>query len=363
MMKISLSKKNNNDAVLSSTHDDIDAYEESKGLLMFKDGGNYEGGISLVKGNYSPSKRISLMLLAFMSLAIGGMLSVGVRTEQESVTAEDANVAVLSRKQLQIANFINGAALLRNIHITHHAGTLVCNIMTSLGPTPAFACMDQGNDKDSPWPQNASNPQPWGYNETAQQVQLFRPYFFFMSFEYRFYSKLHNTNWEYDNLVSMIVMRDPLGRFLSGGRCGEMNKAFNSGDPTNETQALFWEYANAKCADNYALRVLADNDHCVNGTDTSKACLEGAKRLLRRFTFIIDQSCLAESMVALGDKLHLNITVDNMVHHNKHPVTIRERLKNDTLYEFLQHRFRRDIELYEWSKKRSIVQCDKTDRF
>lgn len=163
-------------------------------------------------------------------------------------------------------------------------------------------------------------------------------------------------------------MRDPLGRFLSGGRCGEFHakhaKAIN-GDPTNDTQALFWEYANAKCSDNYALRVLADNDHCVNGADTSLACLEGAKRLLKRFTIIIDQSCLAESMVALGHKLHLNITADDFETklHHKHPVTIRERLKNDTLYDFLQHRFRRDIELYEWSKKRSIVQCDKIVRF
>merc|ERR1712113_1218438 len=100
-----------------------------------------------------------------------------------------------------------------------------------------------------------------------------------------------------------IVMRDPLERFLAGGRCGEFHGGMTkdiSGEPTSENQYLWWEYANSKCADNYALRALANNSHCVNGADTSQACLEGAKTLLERVTFIIDQACLAESMVALG---------------------------------------------------------------
>ena len=178
--------------------------------------------------------------------------------------------------------------------------------------------------------------------------------------------KLPRTNWEYKNLVSMIVMRDPLERFLAEGKCGGFHSNKKTplsinGDPTNETQAQYWEYANSGCADNYALRVLANESHCVNGANTTIDCLESAKDLLRRFTFILDQSCLSDAMVEMGKYLHLNITeqdFESRLHH-KHPPTVRERLGNDTLYEYLQDRFRRDIALYEWSKTQSVVQCDK----
>ena len=107
--------------------------------------------------------------------------------------------------------------------------------------------------------------------------------------------------------------------------------------------------------------MLADDPHCANGTDTSEACLEGAKDLLRRFTFVLDQSCLNDSMEIVGEQLNLTVNSFESIHHKKHPNVrpndVRTRLGNDTLLEFLQDRFRRDIELYEWSKSRSIVRC------
>ena len=50
-------------------------------------------------------------------------------------------------------------------------------------------------------------------------------------------------------------MRDPLERFLSGGKCGGFQTRIPN-DPTEDTQDVYWEYANSGCADNYALRVL-----------------------------------------------------------------------------------------------------------
>lgn len=64
-------------------------------------------------------------------------------------------------------------------------------------------------------------------------------------------------------------------------------------------------------------------------------------------------------MIALGNALHLNITrnsFESRLHHTHG--SIRDRFGNDTLYEFVKKRFQRDIELYEWSKKHSIVVCD-----
>ena len=100
------------------------------------------------------------------------------------------------------------------------------------------------------------------------------------------------------------------------------------------------------------------NQKCVNGSDTSTSCLDSAKELLKRFTFIIDQSCLAESMVALGKKLQLNVSASGFEGtHRRHDKSIRDRFGNDTLYDYVRTRFQRDIELYEWSKRRSIVVC------
>ena len=100
------------------------------------------------------------------------------------------------------------------------------------------------------------------------------------------------------------------------------------------------------------------NQKCVNGADTSTSCLESAKDLLKRFTFILDQSCLAESMVALGKKLQLNVTASGFEGtHRRHDKSIRDRFGNDTLYDYVRTRFQRDVELYEWGKRRSIVVC------
>ena len=57
-------------------------------------------------------------------------------------------------------------------------------------------------------------------NDTAAWVKFWRTYFHFSSSEYGKFGDLHPVNWEYENLVSMIVKRDPLERFLSGGKCG-----------------------------------------------------------------------------------------------------------------------------------------------
>ena len=42
-------------------------------------------------------------------------------------------------------------------------------------------------------------------------------------------------------------------------------------------------------------------------------------------------------------------------------MSTRDRIANDTLFEYLQTRFRSDIELYEWSKTQSIVRCDEAE--
>ena len=247
----------------------------------------------------------------------------------------------------------------------------MCGAMKKAGPVPDFACMGPG--ESGIWPANATKFNSWSREETPTKVKIFRPYFHYMSWEYHTFGNLHHTNWEYEDLVSMIVIKDPLERFLSAGKCGKFhtkkkNRPKNkpstnlAGDPKPETMALYWEYANDNCSDNYALRVLAADAHCVQGARTSRACLEGAKSLLRRFTFILDASCLGESLGVVGEALHLDLAPEDVGQKRHHPnEDVRGRFHNDTLYEFLRDRFRRDIELYEWAQARSVVQCAAKD--
>jgi len=334
---------------------DSDEIDESQGLLGDHDDDDDGDVVALTW------EMLLLITAFFFTLAIGGFF-VGAKYHRPQIE--------IPIKQMQIANYIKGSALLLSIHITHHAGTSLCIMMKKLGPAPGRACNGPGSkiwrakrDENYHWPANTTKnanllPASW---TSPMYVERFRPYFHFMSWEFGWFNfaNLHQPNWEweYDNLVSMIVMRDPMSRFLAGGKCGNIQQHLPN-DPTNETQDLYWEYANSPCSDNYALKVLAYNSTCANGADTSLACLESAKRLLRKFTFILDQECLGDSMVALGAALHLNITYEAFESrfHHQH-TSVRERMNNDTLYNFVWHRFRRDIELYEWSKSQSIVKC------
>ena len=262
---------------------------------------------------------------------------------------KDKDAVVL--KELQVQNYIEGRALMLNVHVTHHAGTVFCAKIGHVGPTyktPDFACMGGDN-----WPSNIPHSKSWSYNDTATMVDSLRPFFHMISWEYRYFGNLHQTNWEYENLVSVIVMRHPIDRFLAGGKCGRRGEHREPSTPQE-----WWEYAESKCADNYALRVLAPNKDCCNGANTSLEDLEGAKNLLRRFTFVMDQECLDDSLLVFAKIMDLPLEASSLKTglHKIHPPA-QERIANDTLYHFLENKFRRDIELYEWSKTISLVNC------
>jgi hypothetical protein len=232
-------------------------------------------------------------------------------------------------------------------HITHHAGgTSLCNWVKSNGPTPLFACKYGDN-----WPSNlttAKDRTPWTYQETNEYIPLLRKHFHLVSWEYTITDPLRSfqgTNWLNPNLVSVIVMRHPLDRLLSGREAPK----------GNVSEIDWWNHANGYHTNNYALRTLTSKESCVKGEKTGEDCVWLAKRLIRQFTIVIDQACFDESMEALSKKLKLGYEKDRTGAHSHPPA--KERIGYDDVYDFLVRRNRRDIELYEWSKSRSIVDC------
>ena len=123
----------------------------------------------------------------------------------------------------------------------------------------------------------------------------------------------------------------------------------------NRTAEAWWQLANhPKHTNNYALRVLSDSRKCCQGSNTSDAMYDLGKLLLGRFTFVLDQDCLDENLVALADQLGLKSFRSRVRNHR---LTARERIRNETLYQYLLDRNAQDMKLYWWAKKRSLVKC------
>merc|ERR1740139_2075808 len=100
---------------------------------------------------------------------------------------------------------------------------------------------------------------------------------------------LSETDWENPLLVSVIIVKDPIDRLMGGST--SINKIFGKADERN--QSAWWEYVQKSQTDNFALHKLTPKG-CPSGENTPLACLEAAKDVVKRFTFILDIACLDE---------------------------------------------------------------------
>lgn len=260
-------------------------------------------------------------------------------------------------RQKQIDNYKVGTGLSLNLHVTHHAGTFLCtDFARPNGPTPDFACMSGDN-----WPTDeVSNAYPWDRSEFERNVGLIRRHFHFISWEFGHQRWLRTEldqccNWEDERIVSMLVMRHPLDRLLAYD--GYASKKY--GSPESRTPEQWWSHANdPKHSNNFALRVLSRSRECCQGKDTDRKHLDIAKALLDRMTFVMDMQCLNDNLEEAARLL--NMTFAPHAGAKKHP-PVRERMGNDTLYEYYLERNKLDMELYAYAQKKSLVQCVKDE--
>eukprot|EP00985_Skeletonema_marinoi_P034738 scaffold44694_cov248-Skeletonema_marinoi.AAC.3 len=204
-----------------STNDDTledDEYEPIISTPSSQSNGKKLGvSASVYQHKIKALKWISYVLAAAVLLYSVKDIMFGVRMNREETEAvQDLEGEVVpSIKQQKIANYVKGTAIIRNIHITHHAGTSLCGQMGKVPNehTPGLLA--------------------WGKEGT---MILIGP---------RRHSKQVNTAIG----TKLCIKR------TGSGKCGGFQTKIPD-DPSNETQDLYWEYANSGCADNYALRVL-----------------------------------------------------------------------------------------------------------
>ena len=248
----------------------------------------------------------------------------------------------------QIRSYREGKGLIVSIHITHHAGTSMCGYMHQVGNVSDFACMTR-----------IGGPNPWTHGEAENNVALVREAGLHMvSWEYGppagFPSPpLSGMNWESPDVVSVYISRDPMDRSLAGD--GILNVRYGPAEQRSKSQ--WWDFANSYATNNFALSKLTGG-HCARGENTTKDCVLEGSALLRRMTFVLDQACLDEGLVALGRELGLS---PPKLRPPKHHSSARERINDPALYDFIKRQMQRDIELYEWSKGISLVTCNETN--
>lgn len=330
--------------------------------------------------------------------------------DQLPLTWEEAILKNMTQtKQTQIENYRKGTALMLNVHATHHAGTSFCSRIGRIGgknhsAAPGFACM---HDKDHVFPspeergcsgdefcktfdEMSKKYKPWSEEQTGPFVEAIRPYFHMTSWEFSKPSMiqdhhLDDPDWDYPNLLSVIITRHPLSRLLAGD--GGINKVYPGYNTGELSRRLWWDYAaygGRKESDNFFLRILASkprgsqrtvSNHVAKGinrttdevmrlfpTGIKKNDFNKAKYLMDKMTIVLDIECLTEGMEALGFLLGLDLPMyrPKPKHLVKRP-TPREMIGYDDVYEYLEAKHKWDIALYEYSKTISLVKCDELE--
>jgi hypothetical protein len=159
-------------------------------------------------------------------------------------------------------------------------------------------------------------------------------------------------------MVSVLVMRDPIDRALAGdydmGVKYPMIWSWSNGSLDD-----WWRFAHEeKHNNNYALSILSSDWACCNGSDTNPIYLDMAKTLLQRFTFVIDIACMKESLEQLASILGIELGHSEYYFQKSHPrIPLEERIPYPEVLEYLKEKNKLDIELYEWSKSVSLVNC------
>eukprot|EP00977_Amphora_coffeiformis_P029865 scaffold43139_cov199-Amphora_coffeaeformis.AAC.1 len=258
---------------------------------------------------------------------------------------------VTQQGQEQVQNYLDDKALILNVHITHHGGTTFCHFIGRSVGAPSFACMGV-RPQDNVTTDDFSKNYPWSHNQTEEKIEKARQYFHMLSWEFgrNKARPLAETNWEAPRLVSVLVLRHPLSRMLSG--IGKIYPRIKDGTADEEE---WWRFAKDKRQDNFALSYLLYRNQ--GSKEVTADHLKAAKKLVRRFTFVLDLSCLGESIAALADVLGIPQSEEKPPQTIPHPPP-RDRVPFPEVYDYLEHRNRYDIELYEWSKSLSLVKCD-----
>jgi hypothetical protein len=310
---------------------------------------------------YHPESKKNSTASPFNEMTMEAMIQTGHPESKKSSTASNSSSSPSIRPlrplaKVQAASYRNHKGIVLNLHITHHAGTTFCGAFfgspDAVGSVPSFACWKVRREDNVSTAYPKLNP--WSHERTASNVAIVRQYFHMISWEYTNAPNppISWTNWENENIFSVIIMRDPMSRMLAGD--GVIFTKYPGVIQGTANYSVLHKFAYSDYTDNYALRVLAGNG-CCGGNHTDRKHLEAAKDLIRRFSVVIDIECLKETLELLATN-EWNITLSTIRERRVKPPP-REVIWDNEIYEYLREKNKLDVELYEWSKSLSYLDC------
>jgi hypothetical protein len=174
---------------------------------------------------------LSLSLVVIMLVLVLGKKQRPIPTTNDPLYApEKATTSIVSESSgneyqvselsmTQINNYRAGTALILQIHIMHDdPGSALCDTIGhangDLDAPPEMCRLDLQHDR-FPFEPSADFPfeTPWNYSDTHSSILKVRKHFSFVSWAFDRKAPelpLRTTNWEDDNLLSVIVMRHPI---------------------------------------------------------------------------------------------------------------------------------------------------------
>ena len=169
---------------------------------------------------------------------------------------------------------------------------------------------------------------------------------------------LADTNWQDPNLISILVMVDPMTRLLEDSWA-----FFERTFPTEDVPYIIkdhsvgskpWLTFVQESPQNYVVQQLGQR-HSDPIRIKPKVLVAQAKDLLKRFTFVLDSACLEQGVQQVADILE--ITVDDPLPDRNNATWTPSKSMPADVYRRLMQLNQLDIELYQWSKTISLVQC------
>jgi hypothetical protein len=220
---------------------------------------------------------------------------------------------------------------------------------------------------------------PWAFEETSDNIKSIRNYWHMIDWynndadiiqedissvthvtggnetKQRF---LSDTNWKDPNLISILVMVDPMERLLA-----DSWSFFERAYPAEDASAIindrsvgskpWWTFVNEN-PDNYVVQQLGQR-HTNTKHVKDKELLKKAKELLEEFTFVLDNACLGQGVIEVADIL--NIIIGDTLPPQSNATLFPKTSMPIDVYQKLIQLNQLDIELYKWSKTISLVQC------
>lgn len=305
--------------------------------------------------------------LALWVLLIAGIITAIVVPSILAAKPKAPPLTPEELKALQLENYRAGNGLIINVHVAHTGGSTLCDVFGHAKGTdgaPVAACQypraDQGVNMTA-YPAIV----PWSSEATAKNVDYVRQFFHFIAWEFleapdQPYRKginpklpISSTHWEDPNIVSVLVVRDPIERFLAPD--DQVQKEYpglltQGGDLNtwmNYTNHPLW-------TNNFQVGVLAGKG-CCNQTHTDPIYLERAKELASRFTAILDMACLDRGLATLARALDL--TVDLQAGNHKRTHATPPEVPRPTKNLMVRHNHV-DSQFYQWAKQQALHVCE-----